>query len=79
MKGSQQRGLSAEIVMVRCYHLFTASGIYVKRGERERGKERRKEGGERRKGVGEGERERHSAHVQLNCPCPTSQSMSALP
>ena len=63
MQGSLQRGLSAEIVMPRCYYLFMACQNICKKG-RERGRERRKDRAEDgRRGGG---RERHSACVPLN-------------
>lgn len=42
MQGGLQRGLSAEIVMPRCYDLFMACRNTCKKG-RERGRERRED------------------------------------
>ena len=67
MQGGPHRGLSAEIVMLRCYYLFMACQNICKKG-RERGRERRKERAEvGRRGGG---RERPSACVQLKRPGP---------
>lgn len=65
MQGSPQRGLSAEIAMLRCYYLFMACQNICKKG-RKRGRERWKERAE--DGRHGGGRERHSACVQLNHP-----------
>lgn len=70
MQGGPQRGLSAEIAMLRCYYLFMACQNICKKG-RKRGRERRKERVE--DGRHGGGRERHSACVQLNRPGPPPQ------
>ena len=72
MQGGPHRGLSAEIVMLRCYYLFMACQNICKKG-RERGRERWKERAEvGRRGGG---RERPSACVQLKRPGPAPVSV----